>query len=117
MQAAQSSTFLPCPLLQRLAADDVHKGEASPWSKHARRFGKDAVFDRGKVDNSVRDDHVEDAVLEGESIDGSLGKLDLSEPVPIPQPRRLLDLLVGEVNADHASGLADLEGGTERVRP
>ena len=54
-------------------------------------------------------------VLEGELVDARFEELGLREPVAIPQPGRLFDLLVSEVDSDHAPGGADLEGGAERI--
>jgi hypothetical protein len=75
------------------------------------------VLDRGEVDHPVRDDYVEGAVLESESIDRCFDELDLGEPVTVSQSRGLVDLFVGEVDADHLAGLADLACGAEDVRP
>src|SRR2546429_5440085 len=105
----------PGALLQRPAADDVGDGEPSTGPKHTCRFGEDPVLDRGEVDHSVRDDDVEGRVLEGESVDACFEELDLGEPVAISQADRLGDLLVREVDSNHAPSGADLEGGAERI--
>ena len=93
----------PRALLERPGADDVGDREPSARPQDARRFGKDAVLDWRQVDHAVRDDGVEARRLEGKSVDGRVDELDLREPITIPQTPRLVELLVGEVDSDHAT--------------
>ena len=115
MQAAQSSTlrrvrsFSARPLTMSAIAS------RPPGRRTRAASAKTRCLTGERLIDSVRDDDVEGGVLEGESVDARLEELDLCEPVAISQPGRLGDLLVGEVDSDHPSGGADLEGGAERI--
>ena len=51
----------------------------------------------------------------GQLLDVGLDELDLREPVAVAKPRRLVELLVGDVDADDAARLADQHRRAEDV--
>ena len=53
----------------------------------------------------------------GRCLDVRLDELDLREPLAVAEPRGLGELLVGDVDADHAARRADQHGGAEDVGP
>src|SRR5262249_28256196 len=105
------------PLLQSATAHDVCDRERPVRLQDSRSLREDMVLHRGEIDHAVRDDSVERRILEGKLVDRRVDELDLLEAVAEPQPARLRQLVVGEVDADDAAVRTDLAGGAEDVHP
>ena len=64
------------------ADDDVGNGEAAAGLEHAERLAQDAVLVGGKIDDAVRDDHVDRIVGQRNVLDFAFEELDIRRRPP-----------------------------------
>ena len=95
--------------------DDVGNRQPPAGSQQTRRFLEHPVLVRHQVDHPVADERVEGAVVLGHAFDVPLHVGNVFEAGGSAQAFGFLELRVSHVHTDHLPGLADVQGGHERV--